>query len=116
MLGALEVDVDVEVFLQFLLDVWKLLNQGKLVDRLRIVGDRAVRIDGDGDRAHTEETKGNKAKRKHRRSDHQIADSEVADEVADGHQNDHHEAKVIAGEIAGNESGEDAERCAALLR
>ena len=38
-----------------------LLDQRKFVNRLRVVGDRAVGIDRDGDRAHAQESEGHQA-------------------------------------------------------
>ena len=70
-LGAIEVDVEAEVPLDFGLDVGDLLDQRKLIHRLGIVGDRAVGINRDGDRAHTEEPKSHQPESEHRGSDHQ---------------------------------------------
>ena len=74
-LGALEVHVDVEIRLQFLLDVRNLLDQRKLVDGLRVVGHRPVGIHGDGHRAHAQESKRHQAEREHRRGNHQVAEA-----------------------------------------
>ena len=60
-LGALEVHVDVEVLLELLLDVGNLLDQRQLVNRLGVVGDRSVGIDGDRHRAHAEKSEGHQA-------------------------------------------------------
>ena len=114
-LGAFEIDVDVEVLLQLALDVGNLFDQRELVDGLRVVGDRAVGVDGDRDWAHAEEAEGHQTEGEDRRGDHQAAETHVADEVADGHQKDHGEADVVGGEIAGDEAGENAERCAAFF-
>jgi len=38
-LGALKVDVDVEVFFEFLFDIRNLLDERKLIHGLRVVGD-----------------------------------------------------------------------------
>src|SRR5262249_27061861 len=54
-LGALEVHVEVEVALNLRLDVGDLLDQRQLVDRLRVVGNGAVGVDGDGYWTHAEE-------------------------------------------------------------
>ena len=45
----------------------------KLVDRLRVVGHRAVAVDRDGHRAHAEEAEGHQAEGEHRRRQHQDA-------------------------------------------
>ena len=60
-LGALEVHVEIEVLLEFLLDVRNLLDQRKLVDRLRVVGHRAVGIDRDRHRTHAQEAESHQA-------------------------------------------------------
>jgi hypothetical protein len=72
-LGALEVYVDAKSFLSLLLDVGNGFDQRKLIDRLRVVGDRAVGIHRDGDRAHAQEAEGHQSKRKHRSGNHQVA-------------------------------------------
>ncbi len=115
-LGALEVHVDVVVALQLALDVRHLLNQRELVHRLRIVRHRAVGIDGDGHRAHAEESESHQAEGEHGRGQHQRAQSVGADVVADAHQQDHGEAQVVAGEVAGHQSRQDVERGAAFFR
>ena len=102
-------------FFRLALDVRHLLDQRELVDRLRVVGHRAVGVDGDGDRAHAEEAEGHQAEGEDGRSQHQRAEAEVADEVADGHQGHHGEAQVVAGEVAGHEARQNAERRAAFV-
>ena len=67
-LGLLEVDVEAEVLLDLLLDVRDGLDDRELVDALRVVGDRAVGVDGDGDRAHAEEAEGHEAEGEDRRT------------------------------------------------
>ena len=44
-----------------------LLDQRQFVNRLRVVGHRAVGVDRDGDRSHAEEAEGHQAEGKHRR-------------------------------------------------
>ena len=98
------------------LDAGNLLDQRELVDRLRVVGDRAVGIDGDGHRPHAEEAEGHQAEGEHRRGNHQVAEAQLADEVADGHQRDHGEPQPVGAEVAGDEAGQNAERRAAFPR
>jgi len=45
-----------------------------------------------------------------------VEDVEVRDGNGDKHQNHHGQAEVIAGEVAGDESGQDSERRSAFLR
>ena len=47
-----------------------LLDRRELVDRLRVVGHRAVRVDGDRHRAHAEEAERHQAEREDRRRHH----------------------------------------------
>ena len=70
-LGALEVHVEAVVLLELLLDVGQRLDDRELEHRLRVVGDRAVRVDRDRHRAHAEEAERHEAEREHRRRDHQ---------------------------------------------
>ena len=70
-LGALEVHVEAVVLLELLLDVRDRLDHRQLEDRLRVVGDRAVGVDRDRDRAHAEEAERDQAEREDRRRDHQ---------------------------------------------
>src|SRR5713101_8113784 len=115
-LGALEVHVDVVVLLEFRLDAGNLLNERQLKDRLRVIGYRAVRVHRDGHRAHAEEPESYQAKSEHRLRHHEVTESLLREEIADGHQHYHAEPQVVAGEISRHEAGENAERCSAFLR
>ena len=62
-------------------DVRDVLDERELVDRLRVVGDRAVGVDRDGHRAHAEEAERDEAEREHRRRpimSHRVATSRPA--------------------------------------
>ena len=72
-LGALKVHVHVVIFFQLLLDVRNGFNLRELVHRLRVVGNWTIRIYGDGDGTHAEETKRYQAKSENRSRDHQVA-------------------------------------------
>ena len=100
-LARSKLTVDVEIFLDFGFDVGNLLDQRKFVDGLGVVGDGAVGIDGDGDRAHAEESEGDQTERENRRSQHGRGRSQAhgAEVVGDGHQQHHRQAEVVAGEI-----------------
>ena len=74
-LGAFEVTVDVVVFLSSLLMSGTRLDQGKLVDRLGVVGHRAVGVYGDGHRAHAEEAEGHQAEGEHGGRQHHLAEA-----------------------------------------
>ena len=78
-----EVDVEPEVPLQLLLDVRQRLDDRQLEHRLGVVGDRAVRVDRDRDRAHAEEAEGDEAEREDGRGDHQLGEALRADQEAD---------------------------------
>src|SRR5262249_5175420 len=56
------------------------------------------------------------AKGEDRCGNHQAAEAEIGDEVARGHQQDHADAEVVAGKVAGYEAGENAERRSAFFR
>ena len=68
--GAFKIRVNVEILLEFRLDVGHLLDQRKFIDGLRVVGNRTVGIDGDGHRPHAEESESNQAESEHWRGDH----------------------------------------------
>ena len=68
--AAVEVHVEAEVALELLLRCRESLDLRQLVDRLRVVGDRAVGVDGDRHRAHAEEAERHQAEREDRRRQH----------------------------------------------
>ena len=78
-LGAVEIHVEIEVPLDFLLDVRNLLNQRKLVNRLGVVRHRAVGIDRDRHRTHAQKAESHQAKGEHRGGDHEGAESQRAE-------------------------------------
>ena len=78
-LGALEVDVDVVIFFQLLLNSWNSFDQRESVHGLRVVRDRAVRIDRDRDRPHAQEAESHQTESKHRRRQHHRAKVQRAD-------------------------------------
>ncbi len=67
--------VEAEVALDLGLDAGDLLDGGELVDRLGVVGDRAIGIDRDRHRAHAEEAEGHEAEGEHGRREHQSSPS-----------------------------------------
>ncbi len=69
-LGAFEIRVEVKVLPQFFLDVWNLLDQGEFVDRLGVVRDRAVGIDGDRYGTHAQKAKRHEAECENGGGDH----------------------------------------------
>ena len=116
--GAFEVDGHVEVFLDFGFDVWNLLDQRKFINRLSVVGDRAVGIDRDGDRSHAEEAEGDESEGEDGGSEHGCGRCQAhgAEVIRDRHQQNHRQAEIVAGEVSGDEAGENAERRAAFFR
>ena len=86
LLGLLEVRLEAEVLLDLGFDAGQRLDGGKLVDRLRVVGDRAVAIHRDGHRTHAEEAEGHQAEGEDRRRHHQAGQAQGADHVGDAHQ------------------------------
>ena len=105
LLRAIEAHVESVVALQRCRDPGDLLDHRKLEDRLRVVGDRAVGIDGDRHRAHAEEAERDKAEREHRRRVHErgLLRTDRAHVIGSGHQRDDAETEPVGAEIAGNE-------------
>ena len=66
MLGAIEVDVEVEILLDLRFNIRNVLNQRQFINGLRIVGDRAIRIDCDRHRSHAQKAERHQTKREHR--------------------------------------------------
>ena len=93
------------------------LDLRELVDRLRVVGDRAVGVDGDRDRAHAEEAEGDQAEGEDRRRLHHLARGRRFDtRVGDRHQAHDRQPQPVGAEVAGDQTREDVERRAALAR
>ncbi len=85
------------------------LDDRELVDALRVVGDRTVRVDGERDRAHAEEAEGHEAEREdrrdvHRPDGHRRAEAHHADEVGGAHEDHHGDAQPEGAEVAGDEA------------
>ncbi len=126
-LGLREVGIHAEVLLEVGLDVGLFFDEREFINRLRVVGHRAIAIDGDGDRAHAQEAEGHKAESEDRRGRHdgtQAAvnvagvdrDTDEGDEVCNRHQTcDRHPADPERAEIAGGKTGENVERRPAFL-
>ena len=113
--GDVEVGLESEVFLDLGSHIRDLLDGRQFVDRLGVVGDRAVGVHGDGHGAHAQEAEGDQTKGEHRGREHDVAQALGADDVADPHEDHDREAEVVAAEVTGHETGEDVERRAAFL-
>ncbi|MPM14466.1 hypothetical protein SDC9_60829 [bioreactor metagenome] len=113
-LRALPLRPEPEVTFDLRVDPVDLLDRREFVDRLGVVGDRAVRVDRDRHRAHAEEAEGHQAEGEHRRGQHQGIEAGGRDGVRDTHQADDRDAQPVAGEVAGHQAGQDVERGAAL--
>jgi hypothetical protein len=115
-LGRLEVRLEAEVLLDLLFDVGNRLDEGELVDRLRVVGDRAVGVDRDGHRAHAEEAEGDQTEREDAGASIMLLPREGHRHVVgDAHQDREHHAQPVGREVAGGEAGQDVERGATFL-
>ncbi len=122
-LGVLEVGVDVVVPADDFAHVGLRLDQRQFVHALRVVGHRAVAVDGDRDRAHAEEAERDQAEREDRRRLREHDRGEVrarvaggGDAVGDRHQAaDRHAAHPKAGEVARRKAGQHVERRAPSL-
>ena len=89
-LGTLELRVDAVVLLQLSFDSGNSFNERQLIDRLSIVSDRTIGIDGDGDRSHAQEAECDEAEREDRWCKHQrIHRRPRAEVVAQSHEPDH---------------------------
>ena len=99
-------------------DVGDGFDQGKLIHRLCVVGHRSVGVDCDGDRPHAQESERDQPEGEYRGSEHARRQRQAhgAHVIGDRHEKHHGQAEIVAGEIAGHESRQDAERCAAFLR
>src|SRR5262249_36384456 len=62
-LGALEVDIDAHLASNLFGDAGDLFDEREFVYGLGVVGDRAIGVDGDRDRAHPEEAEGDQPER-----------------------------------------------------
>ena len=121
MLALLEVGVEAEILLDFFLDARDVFGLGQLEDRLGVVGDGAVAIDGDVDRSHAEEAERDQAEGEDRcvmsflRSK-DAADPLQADEIGRSHQPGDEHAFPEGAEVARDQAGEDRQRRAAFAR
>ncbi len=86
------------------------------VDGLSVIGHRTVRVDGDGHRAHAEESERHQAEREDGGRLHESVHALRADAVCDGHQAEHRNSEPVAAEVPGDQSGENVGRCAAFSR
>ena len=118
MLGALEIDLHIEVFPDLGLNIGHCFDQRQFIYRLRVVGHRTIRVDRDRHRPHAQESERHQSEREHCRRQHsrRQRQSHRAHVVGKGHQGHHGEAEIVAGEIAGDEAGQNSERRSAFLR
>ena len=72
LLGPFELGIEAEVLFDIRSNARNLLDRGQLIHRLRIVGNRPIRVDGNRHRPHAEKSKRNQTKRKDRRRRHHI--------------------------------------------
>ena len=97
----------------------KLLDQRQLVDRLGVVGHRAVAIDGDGHRPHAQEAEATRPKaktgrRQHRASPETAVSADASRRCAISAHDDHAQPEAL--KVAGDEAGQDVQRRAAFAR
>ena len=114
-LGPAQVGREAEVPLDLLLDAGDGLDHRELVDGLGVVGDRAVGVHRDRDRAHAQEAEGHQAEGEDRGRHHDRAQAGRRDAVGEAHQQEDRQAQPVGAEVAGDEAGEDAQGGAALL-
>src|SRR6267142_1462013 len=103
-LGAPEVDVEVVLLAHFFLDPRNLLDERKLVDRLRVVRHRTVGIDGNSYRPHSQESERHQSKGKDGRGDHEVLKPHGAEVVCRRHQRNHRASQPVGGEVTSDET------------
>ena len=100
---------------EFLLHARNVLDERQLEDRLRVVGHRSVRVDGNRHRSHPQKSERDQTERKYRRRLHQRGER-GAHGVGNAHQSGDHEAEPVRAEVAGDQPGKDVQRRAAFTR
>ncbi len=117
-LCGFKVHIEAEVLLQLRFNAGNIFNQRQLVDRLSIVGNRAIRVDSNRDRPHAKEAKRDQSKRKDRRSQHQrrVIEAPVLSVIARPHQRHHAQPQPVGRKIAGHKSRQNPQRSSTLLR
>ena len=71
-LALFEVGIEAELLLDFVASVGLAGERRQFKDRLRVVGHRAIRINRDRHRPHSQEAKRDEAERKHRGREHEL--------------------------------------------
>jgi len=103
-----------EVALDLILDTGNLLDGGELEDGLRVVRHGAVAVDGNRHRSHPEHSEGHQTEGKDGREGHEVSERGEACQVGDQHQDGEGQALPEAGEVAGDQAGEDRQPGAAF--
>ena len=117
MLGALEIDLHIEVFPDLGLHVRHCFDQRQFIHRLRVVGHRTVRVDRDRHWPHAQKSKRHQSEREHCWRQHSRRQSQAhrAHVIGNRHQNHHGETEIVPGEVARHESRQDSQRGSAFL-
>jgi len=114
-LAKLEVGVKAEVLLDVGRDVGNRFDLGQLEDRLGVVGNGTVAVNGDVDRAHAEEAEGHEAEGEDRRiGPHDLLEAEHAGYIGAGHEGHDQEAHPEGAEVTGHDTGKDRQGRAAF--
>ena len=88
--------------LNFLVNSVDRFNAGKLVDGLRVVGHRAVRVDCDRHWPHSQETERHQAKGEDSRCQHVVAQCDLGNQERATHQANNCDAQPVGREVAGD--------------
>ncbi len=123
-LGTREIHIDAKFVFELSLNAWNLFDEAELINALRIVGDRSVGIDGDGDGPHAEKSEGHEAEGKYSNGDLGAGieeggdaggSAEIGKRIGRSHEaaNDD-SAHPVGGEISGGEPAENIKGCTAL--
>src|SRR4030042_1455922 len=111
-----EIGGEPEVLLDIFLDAGDVFGLRQLEDGLSVVGDWAVRVHRNVDRAHAEESVGNQTKGKNRRIVDDFSRYKKADEIRAGQKTSNEHAHVEGAEVAGDNTGQYSKGCTALSR
>src|SRR4030042_2744911 len=111
-----EIGIESEIPLDLLLDPGDVFGLRQLEYGLSVVGDWAVRVDGNGDRAHAEESIGDQTESEDRRIVDDFSRYKKADEVRAGQKTSNTPPHVEGAEVTGNDAGQYGQGCTALAR
>ena len=108
-LCLLEIRFKAKFFLDFFFNTGDGFDQRQLVDGLGVIGNRAIAVNSNRNRAHTEESEGHQAECEDGGVDHDGAQAVSAGIVGDEHEEQEHHANPEGAEIARHQTGQDVQ-------